>query len=50
MLERIVETLGGRLVSFVDWRGGELDRLLDADHALLQERWASRKASSGRWT
>ena len=47
-LERILEALDARLVAFVDWRGGELDRLLDADHALLQERWAARKAS-GRW-
>lgn len=49
-LERMVEALGGRLVLFVDWRGGELDRLLDADHAALQERWAVRKARSARWT
>lgn len=48
-LERIVEALGGRLVLFVDWRGGELERLLDADHAMLQERWAARKARPRRW-
>lgn len=47
-LERIVEALGGRAVLFVEWRGGELDRLLDADHALLRERWAERR-SPGRW-
>jgi hypothetical protein len=48
-LERILAALEARLVSYVDWRGGELDRLLDADHALLQERWALRKARSTRW-
>lgn len=32
---------------FVDWRGGELERLLDADHAALLERWAARKPR--RW-
>jgi transcriptional regulator with XRE-family HTH domain len=48
-LERIVAALGGRLVLFIDWRGGELDRLLDADHAELQERWAVRKARYPRW-
>ena len=47
-LERILATLDARLVAFVDWRGGELDRLLDADHALLQERWALRKVGAGR--
>lgn len=40
---RIVEALDGRLVIFVEWRGGELNRLLDADHAALQERWAAWK-------
>jgi transcriptional regulator with XRE-family HTH domain len=48
-LERILAALDARLVSYVDWRGGELDRLLDADHALLQERWAMRKAAASRW-
>lgn len=48
-LERIVQALGGRLVLYVDWRGGELDRLLDADHAALQERWADRTAATRRW-
>lgn len=47
-LERILQALDARLVAFVDWRGGELDRLLDADHALLQERWALCKAGAGR--
>ena len=48
---RIVEALDARLVVFVEWRGGELNRLLDADHAALQERWAVRKARAARtWT
>lgn len=46
-LERVVEALDGRLVMSVIWRGGELDRLLDADHALLGERWA--RLRPGRW-
>jgi hypothetical protein len=48
-LERTLDVLDARLVAYVDWRGGELDRLLDADHALLQERWALRKVESGEW-
>jgi transcriptional regulator with XRE-family HTH domain len=40
-LERVLNALDGRLVMSVLWRGGELDRLLDADHALLGERWAA---------
>ena len=47
-LERILTALGARLVTYVDWRGGELDRLLDADHALLQERWSIRKQQANR--
>ena len=38
--QRIAEALDARLVVFVEWRGGELNRLLDADHAALQEKWA----------
>lgn len=50
-LERIVEVLGARLALYVDWRGGELNRLLDADHAVLQERWATRKErAASAWT
>lgn len=50
-LENIVEALGARVALYVDWRGGELNRLLDADHALLQERWAARKQRAARaWT
>ena len=40
---RIVEALDARLVVFVEWRGGELNRLLHADHAALQETWAAFK-------
>ena len=42
-LRGILEALDAWMLMKVIWRGGELDRLLDADHALLQERWASRK-------
>ena len=42
-LERLVDALDARLVMSIQWRGGELDRLLDADHAAVQERWARRK-------
>jgi hypothetical protein len=42
-LERLVDVLDGRLVLSIQWRGGELDRLLDADHAAIQEAWARRK-------
>jgi transcriptional regulator with XRE-family HTH domain len=49
LLERILGALDARLVAYVDWRGGELDRLLDADHARLRERWAVRKADAGGW-
>ena len=42
-LERLVDALDGRLVVLIQWRGGELDRLLDADHAAIQEAWARRK-------
>lgn len=47
-LRRLVEVLDARLVMYVEWRGGELNRLLDADHAALQERWAARKDRAGR--
>lgn len=46
-LGRVVEALGARLVMPVLWRGGELDRLLDADHAQLGERWAQLRPK--RW-
>ncbi|MBF6603979.1 MAG: helix-turn-helix domain-containing protein [Chloroflexi bacterium] len=34
-LQRIVDAVDGELVLLVRWRGGELDRLLDAGHAHL---------------
>ena len=39
-LALILDQLDARLTVSVQWRGGELDRLLDADHARLGERWA----------
>ena len=39
-LRRVVEGLGAQLVIDVHWRGAELDRLLDARHAALQEWFA----------
>ena len=48
--QRIVEALDARLVVFVEWRGGELNRLLDADHAALQERWAvCKQGAASSW-
>jgi transcriptional regulator with XRE-family HTH domain len=41
LLERVLEVLDARLVTFIDWRGGELDRLIDADHSRLQQLWAA---------
>lgn len=46
-LQRLFDALDARLVTSVHWRGGELDRLLDADHALLGERWAN--VRTDRW-
>lgn len=49
-LDGILGALRARLVMSVDWRGGELSRLLDADHAQLQERWAAvKQAARRRW-
>ena len=39
-LERIVGAVGAELVVYVRWRGGDLDRLLDAAHADMVERVA----------
>jgi len=47
-IARILDQLDARLVLSVQWRGGELDRLLDADHARLGERWA--RIRPARWT
>jgi len=46
-LERIAAELDADLVLSIRWRGGELDRLLDDDHARLAERWAARRPP--RW-
>ena len=48
-LERILEALGARLYVRVQWRGEELDRLLDHDHALIVERMLALLALDG-WT
>jgi transcriptional regulator with XRE-family HTH domain len=47
VLRRVAEVLDLRLALRGEWRGGELDRLLDADHAALQaasRRWLERRA------
>jgi hypothetical protein len=49
VLARVLEALDARLLTKVVWRGGELDRLLDADHSALQEAWSRRKARAGGW-
>jgi hypothetical protein len=44
-LQRVAASLEMRLALRAEWRGGELDRLLDADHAALEaagKRWLSR--------
>lgn len=48
-LERILEALGGRLYVRVLWRGEELDRLLDRDHAMIVEGMLALLARDG-WT
>ena len=47
VVRRILEALDAWILMKVVWRGGELERLLDADHSLLQERWTIRKRASG---
>jgi len=46
-LERLLATLDARMLVRVLWRGEELDRLLDADHAALVEKVASMLAATG---
>lgn len=44
-LRRVANAAGMRVALRAEWRGGELDRLLDADHAALQamaRRWLER--------
>lgn len=48
-LERILEALGARLYVRVLWRGEELDRLLDHDHAVIVERLLALLTLDG-WT
>src|SRR6185437_8595597 len=48
-LDRLLATLDARMLVRMLWRGEELDRLLDADHAALVEKVASMLASTG-WT
>lgn len=43
----ILRPLEAQLSFVLRWRGGEVDRLLDADHAELQERWARRLTGIG---
>jgi len=47
VVRRILEALDAWIFIKVVWRGGELERLLDADHSRLQERWSIRKRASG---
>ena len=46
-LERVLEAVGARLYIRVLWRGEELDRLLDHDHALIVERMLALLALDG---
>jgi hypothetical protein len=41
LTERVAQALGARMIIRLDWNGEGLDRLLDADHALLVEKVAS---------
>jgi len=49
-LVRIVEALCGQLDVVVRWRGGELDRLLNARHSALHEEVARSFARIDGWT
>jgi transcriptional regulator with XRE-family HTH domain len=46
-LSRLVETLDATLVIEIRWQGADLDRLIDRQHAHLQEAAAQRLASRG---
>lgn len=46
-LTRVLHALDAKLVLDVRWRGGELDRLLDADPAQLSERWHAHLRTCG---
>jgi transcriptional regulator with XRE-family HTH domain len=47
MVRQAVEPLGMRIELRATWRGPELDRLLDEQHAALQAGWAGRLAGWG---
>lgn len=47
-LQRIFEGLGAKLDARPLWRGPQLDRLLDEEHAQLQARWKAR-LEAWRW-
>jgi transcriptional regulator with XRE-family HTH domain len=47
-LQRIFEALGAKLDSRPLWRGPQLDRLLDEEHAQMQARWKAR-LEAWRW-
>lgn len=47
LLERLFAVLDASIALSVRWRGGELDRLLDADHSRLAEAWAALRPA--RW-
>jgi len=49
VLVRTADALDARLEIVVNWRGGDLDRLLDAGHAALSERVAARLGALPGW-
>ena len=46
-LSRLVDALDATLVVEIRWQGADLDRLIDREHAHLQEATARRLASRG---
>src|SRR5215208_4922245 len=48
-IRRLFDALEARANIFVRWRGGELDRLIDARHAAVQESVARRLALMKDW-
>lgn len=47
LVRRIVEALGARMTIGVQWRGAQLDQLLDAGHAALADLWQRRLERCG---
>lgn len=47
VLERVATALGARVIVRIDWNGEALDRLLDADHAVLVEKVAAMFRAAG---